>query len=119
MKCLTERICGSRDTHYGQTFRVESKGNPSNLAYSPLSLNLHTDQPYTDTFDVAQLLHCMQQSGLGGENEFSDAFNAERIMKEESPEDWKILAETIVEFADNGHDAHGGFSKLNHRPTFQ
>lgn len=119
LKDLTARVCGTRCTHYGSFFKVESKANPSNLAYAPVALDLHTDLPYYADFDVVQLLHCMKQSSEGGDNEFTDAFYAEQILKNEYPEDWKILTETTIEFSDNGQDAYGGFCKRKHRQFFK
>lgn len=119
LPCLINRVGGTRDTHYGSSFKVESKVNPSNLAYTSSSLNLHSDLPFYEKFDVAQFLHCLQQSGTGGENEFADSFQAEKIMKEDYHEEWKLLGQTQFEFADNGHDDYGGFSKLLHRSLFK
>ena len=47
-----------RETNYGRWFEVRSKINPSNLAYTNLGQQAHTDNPYRDPVPTLQLLAC-------------------------------------------------------------
>ena len=48
-----------RVTNYGRVFDVRSVVEPANLAYTPLGLGPHTDNPYRDPVPTLQLLHCL------------------------------------------------------------
>ena len=67
-----------------------------------------------------QFLHCLAQDGvLGGESEFSDGFYVERLMKENYPNEWRILHTTKVEWNDIGEDMFGPFCNVKYNPIFQ
>ncbi len=78
---------------------------------------------FSISISKVQFLHCIRQhSGAdgGGENEFSDAFNAAEMLREESPEDFKVLVETPVTFWDVGaEEEHGDFHKVRTVPTIK
>ncbi|HUE46584.1 MAG TPA: TauD/TfdA family dioxygenase, partial [Aestuariivirgaceae bacterium] len=48
-----------RETNYGRWFDVRAEVNPSNLAYTNLGLQAHTDNPYRDPVPTLQLLMCL------------------------------------------------------------
>ena len=57
----------------------------------------------------------------GADNEFSDGFMIENIMRENFLDDWKILTEIGVPFLDDGTetlDGDGDFNKVKIVPTF-
>ena len=67
-----------------------------------------------------QFLHCLAQNGVvAGENEFSDGFYVERLMKENHPNEWRILHTTKVEWNDIGKDMFGHFYKVKYSPIIQ
>ena len=70
-----------------------------------------------------QFLNCIDQYELsGGDNEFSDGFKIESVMKQQFPEDWKVLTEVGVPFLDDGTeviDGTGDFNKVKIVPTFE
>ena len=43
---LFKRVGFAKTTHYGSDFRVESKEDPNNLAYTSSTLGLHLDLPF-------------------------------------------------------------------------
>lgn len=45
-----------RETNYGRHFEVRTEVNPSNLAYTGLGLQAHTDNPYRDPVPTVQIL---------------------------------------------------------------
>ena len=65
----------------------------------------------------------MEQYKLeGGDNEFSDGFMIEKVMRENYPQDWKVLTEMGVPFLDDGTetlDGDGEFNKVKIVPTFE
>ena len=70
-----------------------------------------------------QFLHCLEQYTLeGGDNEFTDGFMIENIMRKRFPDDWKVLTEVGVPFVDDGIetiDGSGEFQKVKVVPTFE
>ena len=57
-----------RETNYGRNFEVRTEVNPSNLAYTGLGLQAHTDNPYRDPVPTIQVLYCLESSAAGGDN---------------------------------------------------
>ena len=51
-----------RETNYGKYFEVRTEVNPSNLAYTGLGLQAHTDNPYRDPVPTIQVLYCLELS---------------------------------------------------------
>ena len=75
-----------RQTNYGSKFEVRTEVNPTNLAFTGLALQAHTDNPYRDPVPSIQVLYCLESSALGGENMVVDGFNAAQILREENEE---------------------------------
>jgi len=117
---LRDRVGCRRMTHYGDGFHVVTKPNPSNLAYAPQALGLHVDLPYYGYNPGTQFLHCLVADTVGGENDFADGFKVEAFMRENHPEEWRILSTTLVEFGDSGTDegCMEGFYKAKYCPHF-
>ncbi len=104
---LIQQIGIEKATHYGKNFKVMSKQNEnvSNAAYTTLPLGLHLDMPIyqhkpgvskniltSKRYDYnnnigsilyfqVQFLHCVEQEQQGGENQFSDGFMIEKVMR--------------------------------------
>lgn len=95
---LAERIGPLRPTNFGARFDVRSKPNPNNAAYTPISLALHTDLPNWRQPPDIQLLYCLENEAEGGESIFADGFAAANALREQSPEAFRILSETAIDF---------------------
>ncbi len=54
-----------RETNYGRHFEVRTEVNPTNLAYTGLGLQAHTDNPYRDPVPTIQVLYCLESSAAG------------------------------------------------------
>jgi alpha-ketoglutarate-dependent taurine dioxygenase len=65
-----------RETNYGRHFEVRTEVNPTNLAFTGLGLQAHTDNPYRDPVPTIQVLYCLESSAAGGENMVVDGFAA-------------------------------------------
>ncbi|MBX2870124.1 MAG: TauD/TfdA family dioxygenase [Acidiferrobacterales bacterium] len=87
-----------RETNYGQTFDVRSEINPSNLAYTALGLQAHTDNPYRDPSPTMQILACMENSADGGDSMVVDGFQAAMTLREESEEHFSLLSRFPARF---------------------
>jgi gamma-butyrobetaine dioxygenase len=93
-----------RETNYGRVFDVRSEVSPSNLAYTRLGLQVHTDNPYRDPVPGLQLLHCLANSAAGGESIVVDGFAAAERLKVHDWAAFGLLARTAVPFRYAGPD---------------
>ena len=87
-----------RETNYGRLFDVVSVEEPQNLAFTPLALGNHTDNPYRDPVPQLQLLHCLEAAGAGGESIVVDGFAAAERLRREAPAAFELLTRTKVPF---------------------
>jgi gamma-butyrobetaine dioxygenase len=87
------------ETNYGRIFDVRATAAPNNLAYTPLGLGVHTDNPYRDPVPGYQLLHCITSAAQGGESIFVDGFAVASTLRDEDPAAFAILVRTPVDFA--------------------
>jgi gamma-butyrobetaine dioxygenase len=87
-----------RETNYGRHFEVRTEVNPTNLAFTGLGLQAHTDNPYRDPVPTVQVLYCQESSAAGGENMVVDGFAAALRLKEENPEWFDVLSRYCARF---------------------
>lgn len=91
-----------RETNYGRIFDVRAEVNPSNLAFTGLALQVHTDNPYRDPVPTLQLLHCLASDADGGASTVVDGFRAAEILRAEAPDGFELLAGHSVPFEYRG-----------------
>lgn len=91
-----------RETNYGRHFEVRTEVNPTNLAYTGLGLQAHTDNPYRDPVPTLQILACLENSADGGENMVVDGFAAARRLSVEDPEGFAALTGHAARFEYSG-----------------
>ena len=87
-----------RETNYGKWFEVRSEINPTNLAYTGLGLQAHTDNPYRDPVPTLQILYCLENSATGGDSMVVDGFAAALRLRDEDPEGFNLLANHCARF---------------------
>lgn len=87
-----------RETNYGRHFEVRTEVNPSNLAYTGLGLQAHTDNPYRDPVPTVQILYCLENSAQGGENMVVDGFRAAERLRDEDPHGFDLLTRYCARF---------------------
>ena len=92
-----------RETNYGKLFDVQTEVNPNNLAFTNMGLGTHLDNPYRDPVPGLQLLHCLENSTLGGDSIIQDAFMAASILRQESHQNFDLLTKTDINFRFNDH----------------
>lgn len=80
-----------RETNYGRLFDVRAEVNPTNLAYTNLGLQAHTDNPYRDPVPTLQLLMCLANTVEGGLSTVVDGFRIAERLRDESPELFEAL----------------------------
>lgn len=93
-----------RETNYGRKFEVRTEVNPTNLAFTGLGLQAHTDNPYRDPVPTLQLLYCLESSAEGGDSTVVDGFAAALRLREESPEAFDLLSGHPARFEYAGSD---------------
>ena len=91
-----------RETNYGRHFEVRTEVNPTNLAFSNLALQAHTDNPYRDPVPTLQVLYCLENSAEGGENIVVDGFRAAERLREETPDHFEVLSTHCARFQHAG-----------------
>lgn len=111
------RIDYPRRTNFGITFNVISEPNPINLAYTALTLPLHTDLPNQETPPGFQFLHCRVNQSNGGDSIFVDGLRVLEMLREQAPAHFDLLAEHAIPFRfhDDEHDirAHNPIINLD------
>jgi gamma-butyrobetaine dioxygenase len=105
-----------RETNYGRHFEVRTEVNPTNLAYTGLGLQAHTDNPYRDPVPTMQILYCLENSADGGENMVVDGFAAAMRLKAENPTWFDLLANHCARFEYKGES---GVCLTSRRPMIE
>ena len=93
-----------RQTNYGALFDVVAEPDPVNLAFTPLGLPAHTDNPYREPCPTVQLLHCLASASDGGASRFVDGFAVAAGLRQEDPAAFETLTTTDVTFRFHGAD---------------
>ena len=87
-----------RETNYGRHFEVRTEVNPTNLAYTGLGLQAHTDNPYRDPVPTVQVLYCLESTAAGGENMVVDGFRVAERLREENQDWFDVLSNYSARF---------------------
>jgi len=105
-----------RETNYGKYFEVRTEVNPTNLAYTGLGLQAHTDNPYRDPVPTIQILYCLENSAEGGENMVVDGFKCALQLQSENPRGFDLLSRYCARFEYAGDD---GVCLRSRRPMIE
>ena len=87
-----------RETNYGRSFDVRAEVNATNLAYTNLGLQAHTDNPYRDPAPGLQILACLQNTVDGGESVVVDGFKVAERLQAQSPSGFELLTRYCARF---------------------
>jgi len=93
-----------RETNYGKWFEVRTEVNPTNLAYTGLGLQAHTDNPYRDPVPTLQILYCLDNSAKGGDSMVVDGFRAAVRLRTLNPTGFDLLTGYPARFEYAGED---------------
>ncbi len=88
----------ARETNFGTVFDVRSMPNATDLAYTPVKLEPHTDNPYRSPVPGIQLLHCLANETSGGLSTLVDGFTVAEALRARDPEAFRVLSTTSVRF---------------------
>ncbi len=105
-----------RETNYGPKFEVRTEVNPTNLAFTGLGLQAHTDNPYRDPVPSVQVLYCLESSAAGGENMVVDGFACALRLRDENPDYFTALSSYCARFEYAGED---GVCLRSRRPMIE
>ncbi|MDE9451552.1 TauD/TfdA family dioxygenase [Aliiroseovarius sp. Z3] len=105
-----------RETNYGRKFEVRTEVNPTNLAFTGLGLQAHTDNPYRDPVPSVQVLYCLESSAAGGENMVVDGFACAQRLRDENPDYFTALSSFCARFEYAGED---GVCLTSRRPMIE
>jgi gamma-butyrobetaine dioxygenase len=87
-----------RETNYGRWFEVRAEVTPTNLAYTNLGLQAHSDNPYRDPVPTLQILYCLENSVEGGKSCVVDGFRAARRLRDEDARAFDLLTRYCARF---------------------
>lgn len=95
-----------RETNFGRYFDVYSRPRSNDLAYRPVELGPHTDNPYREPVPGIQLLHCLVNETSGGLSTLVDSLAVAETLGDEDPDGFDLLARTPVRFrfVDDGEE---------------
>lgn len=117
-ECILEvarRFGHVRETNFGRLFEVYSRPGSNDLAYRPVPLAAHTDNPYREPVPGIQLLHCLVNETTGGWSTLVDSLSVAQALQEEDPEGLQLLASLPVRFRFIDADEE----LVEHRPIVQ
>ncbi|MGB0908191.1 MAG: TauD/TfdA family dioxygenase [Maricaulaceae bacterium] len=119
LKTIARRFGYMRETNFGELFNVETKPNPSDLAYTDVALASHTDNPYRQPVPGIQFLHCLKNEVAGGMSTLVDGIAIAEALHTESPEQARMLEEVVLRYRYEGPSAilehHGPIIERDHR----
>jgi len=95
---VARRFGHLRETNFGRYFEVYSRPRSNDLAYRPVGLGAHTDNPYREPVPGIQLLHCLVNETTGGLSTLVDSLAVAAALQREDPEGLELLATTPVRF---------------------
>lgn len=99
---LARRFGFLRETNFGMLFNVETKPDPSDLAYTSVALTSHTDNPYRDPIPGIQFLHCLRNEVSGGLSTLVDGMAVAEVIEDENTEWMQTLEDVHVRFRYHG-----------------
>ena len=82
---IARRFGFVRDTNFGAYFEVYSRPESNDLAYRPVALAPHTDNPYRTPVPGIQLLHCLRNETSGGLSTLVDSLAVAAQTRLEDP----------------------------------
>jgi gamma-butyrobetaine dioxygenase len=88
----------TRETNFGALFNVRSTPEATDLAYTAIALDPHTDNPYRSPVPGIQLLHCLVNETSGGLSTLVDGFAVAQALRTAEPAAFDILSTTPVRF---------------------
>ena len=96
---VARRFGFPRETNFGLLFDVRSVPAASDLAYTSLPLDPHTDNPYRAPVPGIQLLHCLANETPGGLSTLVDGLAIAQALQASDPAAFECLSHIAVRFS--------------------
>ena len=103
---VARRFGHVRTTNFGTYFEVYSRPDSNDLAYRPVAIGPHTDNPYRTPVPGIQLLQCLQNETSGGLSTLVDSLAAAEQLQQEDPAGFELLTKVPVRFEFKDNDTH-------------
>jgi gamma-butyrobetaine dioxygenase len=103
---IAERFGFVRTTNFGSFFEVYSRPDSNDLAYRPVALGPHTDNPYRTPVPGIQILQCLQNETSGGLSTLVDSLAVAEQVRQEDPEGFALLSRIPVRFEYRDANTH-------------
>jgi gamma-butyrobetaine dioxygenase len=87
-----------RTTNFGSFFEVYSRPDSTDLAYRPVALGPHTDNPYRTPVPGIQILQCLQNETSGGLSTLVDSLAVAEQVRAEDAAGFELLSRIPVRF---------------------
>jgi gamma-butyrobetaine dioxygenase len=101
---IASRFGFVRTTNFGAFFEVYSRPDSNDLAYRPVALGPHTDNPYRTPVPGIQILQCLQNETSCGLSTLVDSLAVAQQVQQEDPKGFELLSRVPVRF--EYRDAH-------------
>lgn len=88
---IAARLGVVRKTNFGSLFDVRAKPDPDSNAYTSIALPPHVDLPTREYQPGLQLLHCLENSAVGGAALMMDGFAIAEAMRNRYPAHFDTL----------------------------
>jgi gamma-butyrobetaine dioxygenase len=85
-------------TNFGVLFDVETNADATDLAYTPVGLSAHLDQPYRRPTPGLQFLHTIVNDAAGGDSTVVDGLAAVAALRQHDVAGFDLLARLPIEF---------------------
>jgi gamma-butyrobetaine dioxygenase len=95
---VCDRLGYISGNNFGWVFDVRAEARPTDLAYTPIALLAHTDQPYRRPVPGIQLLHCLVNDSPGGDSTLADGLAAAEALRTADPDAFAACVAIEMEF---------------------
>ena len=99
LNAIAARLGTLRPTNFGSLFDVQAKPDPDSNAYTSIALPPHVDLPTREYQPGLQLLHCLENSAVGGQAVMLDGFAVAETLRDRYPAHFQTLTGTHWCFA--------------------
>lgn len=116
-KSVASRIAYTRETIFGGYYEMTANLEHKDTAYTPLAIGPHTDGTYSNDAPSYQVLHCLEENCVGGENVLIDGFKIADVMRKKYRDEFLTLQmiEIPGQYIDTTRDIH----LMARRPIFK
>lgn len=116
-QAVADRVAYTRQTIFGGYYEMVANLEHKDTAYTPLAIEPHTDGTYSNDAPSYQVLHCLEEDCIGGENVLVDGFQIAGVMYENHLDDYQTLSEVYVpgQYIDIARNIH----LISRRPVFR